>query len=70
MQFICQPKNKGIIETIDLIAMGPFNKSFVIIMSGNLIGLRIGLSEIMNTINKLPGAKIFLDLIERLAKLY
>jgi hypothetical protein len=24
----------------------------------------------MNTINKLPGAKIFLDLIERLAKLY
>ena len=66
-KLLIELKNNGTIREIDMVALVPFDESFVVIMSGNFIGLRINLNDIEETINKLPGFTTFFTMIKRLA---
>jgi hypothetical protein len=67
-KLLIELKNNNIIRETDLVTLAPYDESFIVIMSGNFIGLRINLFDIEDSINKLPGAKTFYPMIKRLAR--
>jgi hypothetical protein len=60
-------KNNNMIAEQDLVALGSYDESFIVIMSGSCIGLRIDLNDIEGTINKFPGAITIFPLLKEAA---
>lgn len=69
-QLFIELKNNNIITEQDLVVLGSSDESFVVIMSGSCIGLRIDLNDIEGTIKKLPGAKTFYPLVKKAASFF
>jgi hypothetical protein len=68
-KLLIELKNKNTVKDIDLTTLVPYDESFLVMMSGNSIGLRINLNDIEATINKLPGAKTFFAMIKKVGYL-